>query len=235
MKNSQKWRFTIIELLVAIAIIGILMSLLLPSIKSARVKTIAAVCLNNQKQISVGFTMYAGDNDDYFVPMMTDERFWTTTLHDFGYLVVPRAQYSYYNVTVKRVNNEDRDFVLWCPSETDHHPIADIGINGNLSWWKFDNSKHFEVQDPVDVVLVGDAFQSGSEHGEWFIHSSNWISSGISQASGGNPYPDGARHDIKAATVFVDGHGEFLNGSKVVTERHSLYTGPLDMTNPQYN
>lgn len=56
--------FTLIELLVVISIIGILASMLLPSLQKARKKTQEAVCLNNQKQIYLGTSIYASDSSD---------------------------------------------------------------------------------------------------------------------------------------------------------------------------
>ena len=64
MKNRKG--FTLVELLVVIAIIAVLMGILMPALSRARMQAQAIVCGSNQRQLGLGWTFYADDNDDWF-------------------------------------------------------------------------------------------------------------------------------------------------------------------------
>jgi prepilin-type N-terminal cleavage/methylation domain-containing protein/prepilin-type processing-associated H-X9-DG protein len=81
--------FTLVELLVVIGLIGVLMSLLLPSIGRARQQATTVACASNIRQLCLGLIGYAAENKGHFPPNVhfnDPGQFWYYDVRVGGYL-----------------------------------------------------------------------------------------------------------------------------------------------------
>ena len=88
--------FTLVELLVVLAIISILAALALPTLTIGKEKARAIRCTSNLRQIGIAVHLYAGDHSDLLVPAEYNvrngapyEEGWPTLLRAGGYIQAP--------------------------------------------------------------------------------------------------------------------------------------------------
>jgi len=74
--------FTLVELLIVVAIIGLLAAMLLPALARAKMAAKKVICINNERQMSATWVMYSVDNLDRLVlnggvyPPSSDPKMW---------------------------------------------------------------------------------------------------------------------------------------------------------------
>lgn len=64
--RGQNRGFSFVELLIIIAIIAIIAGLLLPALARAKSKSIQVNCMNNLRQVAIGFRLWSDDNNDLY-------------------------------------------------------------------------------------------------------------------------------------------------------------------------
>ena len=92
-EKERRTAFTLIELLVVIAIIAILAAMLIPVLSAATKRAQSVYCLNNLKQIGLGFLMYLDDNGGDFPCVAGEPQGWHP--EDWIYWRVPGTDTSY--------------------------------------------------------------------------------------------------------------------------------------------
>lgn len=118
--NHVQAAFTLIELVVVVAIIGLLTALLLPAIARTKETGRSTVCLNNLHQIGLGLQLYVQENNN-LLPVMYDRgtNSAATTGPYFDQVMLPY---------VSGVSN-----LFHCPSDLDHL----FELTGSSYGWNF--------------------------------------------------------------------------------------------------
>ena len=92
-RKSYTKNFSLIELLITIAIISILAGLLLPALNRARTKAVAIQCASNLRQTTAAMLAYAFDHDStielYIPTSATSSYLWSRRLYSGNYLKHP--------------------------------------------------------------------------------------------------------------------------------------------------
>jgi type II secretion system protein G len=146
--------FTLLEMMVVVAIIAILAAILIPNFTRARAQAQTSACMGNVKIIATALELYFTDHQQY--PAATgsnvDSAFVATMA---GYLsqvpVDPAAgtSTSYYQITTTQAssNNGVAGYTIWCPGS--HDPATLTTINGGVTTTnmhiKYDNQKGFQT------------------------------------------------------------------------------------------
>ena len=170
--------FTLIELLVVIAIIAILAGMLLPALQAVRKKAFSISCLNNERQLLMGYISYSDSYNSYILPASwynTGSGLWVNNV----LLQMTNKSPSVAEVGSKVYNAERKMFQ--CPAEPVGFGYASAvprrfaythyAVNSDLTSADIFNSSHTQLHDvyklgrltsPGQAILLVDSGRKDS-------------------------------------------------------------------------
>lgn len=223
--------FTLIELLVVVAIIAVLMSILLPSLRSARESAKNTLCKSNMRSCNMALQMYGYDYNNVYPSAVRDASayvgawatwyMWHRGLVDQNYL--PKTVVGKSHVTIcpsfaPRVVGSDSSQVygLWMGDRL--HGALAYQVSATADQWNFFYINRNTVEP--DRILLADSTREGGGVPQY----------GVLDNGNGLPAPNGnkaihLRHPGNTANAsFIDGSVVTITKSWIVRDKHFYFS-----------
>jgi len=193
MEPSRRGAFTLVELLVALAIISILAALLLPALGKTRARAQGIVCLANLRQWGLATQLYVSDHEDFLPPDGTPNPSDTAT-NSGWYIQLPRQLDlpRYHDMPWRTNAAADPGRSVWiCPSNkrrSNGRNLFHYCLNQYVNGTGADNRpvRISSIPHPMLVIWLFDTKNLPAVGYEGFVHT--------------NLHSDGAQ------MTFLDGH-----------------------------
>jgi prepilin-type N-terminal cleavage/methylation domain-containing protein/prepilin-type processing-associated H-X9-DG protein len=220
--------FTLIELLVVVTVIAVLMAVLLPSLRAAREHGKRAACLNNLRQLTMAWIMYADGNDGEICTAWAgnDPAAWVGRPAENA---LPPAQIRTVEGGVLFPYVKNRKLYI-CPT----------GIRGELVTYSIVGSmwgprethsgipehrifrRRIEIERPGErFVFLDEGKWPGSPWGVWYDRPMWWDIPTVRHSDGTN-------------WSYADGHSEYHKWRHKRTKALALKLPPYQNVNPDY-
>jgi prepilin-type N-terminal cleavage/methylation domain-containing protein/prepilin-type processing-associated H-X9-DG protein len=217
----QQRGFTLVELLIVLAVIAVLAGLLLPVLSTAKAQAHRTACMNNLKQLQLAWLMYPDDHDDRLPPNgrdpaqppRTDLQFWWAQ----GNLDYDPANSDNSN-TALLLDGEYAQLgpyaqsagIFRCPSDRTSR-VRSVSMNSEIgALIQCFNPPPVAIgpQRLSQLVNPAQQFIFIEEHPDSISFVSFWVDKGIGPDAKIASYP-AAYHDRGANVSFADGHVEY--------------------------
>ena len=211
MRQSRGGGFTLVEMLVVVAIIAILASIMFPVFSRARAAARKTACASNLRQIGTAFELYVSDNDECFPYVYHRDCPAITSPPNLnaGRLLWPEAIQPYCRNT-DLFTCPEVPRMTYGPPPAPNYDGGSYGMNtfGTSLYGKFIGT----FQDPAGTVLATDscsqannAPQESRENGTVSLMAAFWTNN-VSK-----------RHQGRTNVLFMDGHTKSMS-KEVLTE-----------------
>jgi|GEM_PF-3201244 len=199
---KQKF-FSLIELLIVVAVISILVSLLLPALSRARERARGVLCTGNLMQLGKLMTFYMDANNGFI------------DVYGSGQTGAPQ-----WGTSLEKTAGSGKDVLpahYFCPSFNapyEHGPGYTYGIKWTAWGWPGDVSAYIPT-DPDDANRKVLDTRRVSSPGSYYylVDSVDWVLQTPFYTFGAGNRGVHLRHTGRAATLFLDGHVSAQSGA----------------------